>query len=80
MMHGPINISTISYSAETRRLKAKTVAKQNSTEMYIWRRSARISRKDKIRNIVKRKMNVVRSLLDDIKTKQLQLYGHVQRM
>jgi len=25
-------------------------------------------------------MNVVRSLLDDIKTKQLQWYGHVQRM
>jgi len=40
-----------------------------------------ISRKDKIRNtIFKQKMNVVRSLLDDIKTKQLQWYGHVQRM
>jgi hypothetical protein len=25
-------------------------------------------------------MNVIRSLLDDIKTKQLKLYGHVQRM
>jgi hypothetical protein len=25
-------------------------------------------------------MNVARSLLDDIKTKQLQWYGHVQRM
>jgi hypothetical protein len=25
-------------------------------------------------------MNVTRSLLDDIKTKQLQWYGHVQRM
>ena len=25
-------------------------------------------------------MNVARSLLDDIKTKQLQCYGHVQRM
>ena len=41
-----------------------------------------ISRKDKIRNIIiiKQKMNVARSLLDDIKTKQLQWYGHVQRM
>jgi hypothetical protein len=44
------------------------------------RRSARISRKDKIRNtIIKQKMKVTRSLLDDIKTKQLQWYGHVQR-
>ena len=49
--------------------------------MDFWRRSARNSRKDKIRNtIIKQKMNVVRSLLDDIKTKQLQWHGHVQRM
>jgi len=49
--------------------------------MVFWRRSARISRKDKIRNnVIKEKMNVTRSLLEDIKTKQLQWYGHVQRM
>jgi len=73
--------STIKYAAETGCLKAKTVAKLNSIEMDFWRRSARISRKDKIRNtIIKQKMNVVRSLLDDIKTKQLQWHGHVQRM
>ena len=41
--------------------------------MDFWRHSARISRKDKVRNIIiKQKMNVTRSLLDDIKTKQLQ--------
>jgi len=39
------------------------------------------SRKDKIRNtIIKQKMNVTRSLLDDNKTQQLKRYGHVQRM
>jgi hypothetical protein len=66
------------YTAETWCLKAKTVAKLNSTEMYFWRRSAQISRKDKIRNnIIKQKMNMTRSLLDDIKTKQIQRYGHV---
>ena len=49
--------------------------------MDFWRRSARISRRDNIRNnIIKQKMNVARSLLDDIKTKQLHWYGHVQRM
>jgi hypothetical protein len=59
----------------------KTIAKLNSTEMDFWRRSARISRKDKIRNTnIKQKMNVTRSLLDDIETEQLQCYGHVQRM
>jgi len=49
--------------------------------MDFWRRSARISRKDKIRNnIIRQKMNVTRSLLDDIKTQQPQWCGHVQRM
>ena len=48
--------------------KSKKVAKLNSTEMDFWRRSSRISRKDKIRNtIIKQKMNLVMSLLDDIK-------------
>jgi hypothetical protein len=48
--------------------------------MDFWRHSSRVSRKDKTRNtIIKQKMNVTRSLLD-IKTKQLQWYGHVQRM
>jgi hypothetical protein len=40
-----------------------------------------ISRKDKIRNnIIKQEINVTRYLQDDIKTKQLQWYGHVERM
>jgi hypothetical protein len=68
--------STITYAAETWCLKAKTTAKLNSTEIDFWRRSARISRKDKIRNnVIKENMNVTRSLLDDVKTKHLQRYG-----
>jgi hypothetical protein len=76
-----MNNYTITYAAETWCLKAKTVAKLNSTEMDFWLRSARISRKDKIRNnIIKQKINVTRSLLEDIKTKQLKWHGRVQRM
>ena len=49
--------------------------------MDFWLRSTRISRKDKIGNtIIKQKMDVARSLLDDIKTKQRQWCRHVQRM
>jgi hypothetical protein len=49
--------------------------------MDFWRRSARIYRKHKIRDyIIKQKMNITRSLLEDIKTEQLQWCGHVQRM
>ena len=47
--------STITYVAETGCLKAKMTAKLNSTEMDFWRRSARISRKDKIRNTIIKK-------------------------
>jgi hypothetical protein len=57
----------MTYAAETWCLKAKTIAKLNSTKLDFWRRSARISRKDKImNNIIKQKMNVTRSLLEDI--------------
>ena len=61
--------------------KSKRAAKLNSTEIDFWRHSARISRKDRIRNtIIKQKMNVTRSLLEHIKIQQLKWYGHVQRM
>ena len=73
--------STITYAVETWCLKAKKVAKLSSTEMDFWRRSPRISRKDKIRNnIMKQKMNVTKSLLEDITTKQLKWNGHIHRM
>ena len=72
--------STITYAAETWCSRAISLAKLNSTEMDFWRRSARISRKDRIRNtIIKQKMNAKRSLLEDIKTKQIQWHEHVQR-
>ena len=49
--------------------------------MDFWQRSPRISRKDKFWNtITKQKLNITRCVLDDIKTKQLQWYGYVQRM
>ena len=49
--------------------------------MDLWRRSARIYRKDKNRNtFIKQKKVITRSLLEDIKTQQLQCYGHIQRM
>jgi len=61
--------------------KSKNRSKTKFHRNDFWRRLAGISRKDKIRNnIIKQKMNVTRSLLADIKTKQLQWYGHVQRM
>jgi len=54
--------STLTYAAETWCLKAKTVAKLNSTEMEFWRRSVRISRKDKTRNIIIKQKNECRKI------------------
>ena len=49
--------------------------------MDFWRRSARISRRDKIRNgVIKQKMNGQNSIIDFIKNEQLKWYGHVKRM
>ena len=48
--------STITYAAETWCLKAKSIAKLNSTEIDFWRRLARISWKDKFgNNIINKK-------------------------
>ncbi|PSN58135.1 hypothetical protein C0J52_01020 [Blattella germanica] len=49
--------------------------------MDFWRRSARISRREKIRNtVIKEKMKVKGSLTEDIKTAQLRWFRHVKRM
>ena len=49
--------------------------------MDFWRRSARISRRDKIKNsVIKRKLDVQNSIIDVTKKKQLKCYGHVMRM
>ena len=52
-----------------------------SMEMDFLRRSARCSRLEKTRNnVIREKMNIKNSVLDYIKYKQLNWYGHVQRM
>ena len=70
--HAAVN-SAMTYVAETGCLIEKTTAEINSTVKDFWRLSARICRKDKIiNNIIKQKLNVTRSPVEDIKTKQLQ--------
>ncbi|PSN55418.1 hypothetical protein C0J52_11078 [Blattella germanica] len=62
-------------------LKSGTIHKLHSTEIYFWRRSARISRRDKIRNtVVREEIKVKGSLTEDIKTAQLRWFGHGKRM
>ena len=52
-----------------------------SMEMDFLRRSARCSRLEKIRNnVIREKMSIKNSVLNCIRYKELNWYGHVQRM
>jgi hypothetical protein len=52
----------------------------NHIEDYL-RRSARISRMDKIRNeAIKTKMGIKKNIVQEIEEQQLRWYGHVKRM
>lgn len=73
--------STTLYGAETWQLQNAFKNKFLALEMDYWRRSAGISRRDKIRNdIIREKMQVKNDIVEDIFTKQLIWYGHMMRM
>lgn len=73
--------STLLYGAETWRLTERYKKKIEAVEMDAIRRSLRISRMDKIRNeIIKERMGIEGTIIDDIERKQLTWYGHVNRM
>jgi hypothetical protein len=49
--------------------------------IYFWRRSARKSRKEKVRNVTIREvMEVRKNILEVIEEKRLRWFGHVERM
>jgi hypothetical protein len=53
----------------------------NNNNMDFWRRSARKSRKEKVRNgIIRTIMEVGKNILEVIEEKRLRWFGHVKRM
>jgi hypothetical protein len=57
------------------------VYKLLATEMDFWRRSARKSRKEKVRNGTIREITEMRkNILEVIEEKRLRWFGHVMRM
>lgn len=71
----------ITYGSEVWQLKKRTQEMLKATEMDFWRRSAGISRRERVRNErVREIMGVEGTIVHDIMTKQLVWYGHVQRM
>jgi hypothetical protein len=73
--------SILLYGAETWTLNTQHANKLLATEMDFLRRSARKSRKEKVRNVTIREiMEVRKNILEVTEEKRLQWFGHVKRM
>jgi hypothetical protein len=73
--------SILLYGAETWTLDTQQANKLLATEMDFWRRSARKSRKEKVRNgTIREIMDVGKNILEIIEEKRLRWSGHVKRM
>ena len=73
--------SVMLYGAETWTLDRQNANKLLATEMDYWRRAARKSRMDKIRNQrIRELMEVDRNILEVIEERKMRWFGHVERM
>ncbi|CAH0393483.1 unnamed protein product [Bemisia tabaci] len=73
--------SILTYGCEVWQLKERTQRMLRATEMDFWRRSAGISRRDRVRNErVRQIMGVENDIIFDVMTRQLVWFGHVNRM
>jgi hypothetical protein len=70
--------SILLYGAETWTLNTQQTNKLLATEKDFWRRSARKSRKEKVRNVTI--MEVRKNILEVTEEKRLRWFGHVKRM
>jgi hypothetical protein len=69
------------YGAVTWILNTQQANKLLATELDFWRRSARKSRKEKVRNVTIREiMEVGKNILEVTEEKRLRWFGHVKRM
>jgi hypothetical protein len=73
--------SSLLYGCETWRLAENNKRRVEATEMDALRRSSRISRKERIRNVtIMQQIGLEETSKKKIEQNQLTWYGHVQRM
>jgi len=73
--------SSLLYGSETRKLTENNKRQVEATEMDALRRSSRISRKERIRNVtIRQQIGLEETIVKEIEQIQLTWYGHVQRM
>jgi hypothetical protein len=68
------------YGSTTWRLTENNKRRVEATEMDALRRSSRISRKDRIRNVtIRQQIDLEETIIKEIEQNHLTRYGHVQR-
>jgi len=73
--------SSLLYASETWRLTENNKRRVEVTEMESLRRSSRISRKERIRNVtIRQQIGLEETIIKEIEQNQLTWHGHVQRM
>jgi hypothetical protein len=73
--------SRLLHGSETWRLSENNKRRVEATEMDALRRSSRISRKERIRNVtIRQQIGLEKTIIKEIEQNQLIWYGHVQRM
>jgi hypothetical protein len=73
--------SSLLYGSETWRLTENIKIRVEATEMDAMRRSSRISRKERIRNVtIRQQIGLEGTIIKEIEKNQLTWYGHVQRI
>ena len=73
--------SSVLYGSGTRRLTENNKRRVEATEMDVLRRSPRISRKERIKNVtIRQQIGLEETTAKEIEQNQLTWYSHVQRM
>jgi len=73
--------SSLLYGSETWRLTENNKRRVEATEMDALRRSSRLSRKERIRNVtIRQQIGIEEPIIKEIEQNQLTWYCHVQRM
>jgi hypothetical protein len=73
--------SSLLYGCKTWRLTENNDRRVEATEMDVLRRSWRISRKERIRNVtVRQQIGLEETIVKEMEQNQITWYGHVQRM
>ena len=80
-IYNALTKSSLLYGSQTWRLTENNKRRVEATEMDVQRRSSRLLRKERIRNVsIRQQIGLEESIIKEIEQNQLTWYGHVQRM